>query len=572
MKQHLAAIRMLFDFLVVGQIVPMNPAASVRGPKHVVKKGITPVLTAEEARQLLDSIETDTVVGLRDRALIGVMVFSFARVGAVVAMNVEDYFQQGKRFWFRLHEKGGKRHDVPAHHKAEEDVDAYLIAAGTGEGKNTPLFRTLDRHRRLTQNRLNRRAALAMVKRRARGADLSANISCHTIRATGITAYLYEWRHARNEPDILPPSSVLSRLAVREIGRGSERKPAHDSCGFDGLFKTNRNQFAVAAMTEFNFVALPGQPNVKKRREALALFSDAGEDAWRRLIEFFTANVRNINTRQAYVRAVVRFAAWCSKHKIGLHQLTPFLIAAYVEELGGLFARPTVKQHLAAIRVLCDFLVVGQIVPTNPAASVRGPKHVVKKGKTPVLSAEEVKQLLDSIETDTIAGLRDRALIGVMVFSFARVGAVVAMNVEDYFQQGKRFWFRLHEKGGKQHDIPVHHKADDFMDAYLIAADTRDGKLTPLFRTLDRRHRVTQNRIGRREVLAMIKRRAQRAGLPSSTCCHTFRAAGIAIYLLNQGTLERAQLIAGHESSRTTKLYDRTSDQINLHEIEKIII
>src|SRR5258708_24704529 len=117
---------MLFDFLVLGQVVPMNPASSVRGPKHVVKKGKTPVLTAEEARQLLDSIETDTVAGLRDRALIGLMVFSFARVGAVVSMNVEDHFPQGRRYWFRLHEKGGKRHDLPAHHKAQAAKDAHL--------------------------------------------------------------------------------------------------------------------------------------------------------------------------------------------------------------------------------------------------------------------------------------------------------------------------------------------------------------------------------------------------------------------------------------------------------------
>src|SRR5207244_2642167 len=135
-------------------------------------KGKTPVLTAEEARLLLDSIATDTVAGLRDRALIGVMVYSFARVGAVVAMNVEDYYQQGKRWWFRLHEKGGKRHEVPAHHKAEEYLDAYVSAAGIGAEKATPLFRTLDRRRRLSGERIDRREVLAMVKRRCRAAGI----------------------------------------------------------------------------------------------------------------------------------------------------------------------------------------------------------------------------------------------------------------------------------------------------------------------------------------------------------------------------------------------------------------
>ena len=106
------------------------------------------------------------------------------------------------------------------------------------------------------------------------------------------------------------------------------------------------------------------------------------------------------------------------------------------------------KQHLAAIRMLFDWLVVGQVVTFNPASSVRGPKHVVKKGKTPVLSAEEVRGLLDGIDLSALAGLRDRALIGVLVFSFARITAAVSMRVADYYTQGRRSFFRLHEKGG----------------------------------------------------------------------------------------------------------------------------
>jgi len=116
--------------LVMSQVVPLNPAASVRGPKHTVKKGKTPVLSARETRRLLDSIDVSHVVGLRDRALIGLMVFSFARVGAVVKMNVQDYYPNGKTWWLRLHEKGGKFHEVPVHHNAEAYLDQYLEAAG----------------------------------------------------------------------------------------------------------------------------------------------------------------------------------------------------------------------------------------------------------------------------------------------------------------------------------------------------------------------------------------------------------------------------------------------------------
>ena len=248
------------------------------------------------------------------------------------------------------------------------------------------------------------------------------------------------------------------------------------------------------------------------------------------------------------------------------------LVAAYVEELGLHSAPPTVQQNLAAVRTLFDFLVIGQVVPFNPAASVRGPKYVVKKGKTPVLSSEDARALLGSINTSHVIGLRDRALIGLMVFSFARVSAAVGMNVEDYYPQGRRMWFRLHEKGGKRHEVPAHHNAMAYVDDYLETAGTIGDKRLPLFRTIDRRGSLTDRRTHRSDVLRMVKRRARQAGLPVSTCCHTFRATGITAYLHCGGRLEHAQRIAAHESARTTKLYDRTGDAVSLDEIEKIVI
>lgn len=222
----------------------------------------------------------------------------------------------------------------------------------------------------------------------------------------------------------------------------------------------------------------------------------------------------------------------------------------------------------------------------NPASSVRGPKHVVRKGKTPVLDAEQARALLDSIPirhvidprdpTVTIphvVGLRDRALIAVMLYSLARVGAMVGMKVEDYYHIGRRSWLRLHEKGGKFHEVPAHHNAVEYLDAYLEAAKIIDDNKGPLFRTAEgRRRRLTTNAMHRTEVFLMIKRRAAAAGLPPSICCHTFRATGITVYLQKGGTLEGAQQIAAHESPQTTKLYDRTQDQISLDEVERIVI
>ena len=194
----------------------------------------------------------------------------------------------------------------------------------------------------------------------------------------------------------------------------------------------------------------------------------------------------------------------------------------------------------------------------------------MKRGKTPVLTAEEARTLLDSIKLDSIVGLRDRAVIGLMCYTFARVSAVVHMRVEDYYLIGKRQWIRLHEKGGKRHEVPAHHHAEEYLDAYLDAAGIRDEKKSPLFRSVDNRRNITANPMTRTDVLRMVKRRAPGAGLPSSTCCHTFRATGITAYLENGGTIENAQLIAAHESPRTTKLYDRTGDEMTLDEVERI--
>lgn len=247
-------------------------------------------------------------------------------------------------------------------------------------------------------------------------------------------------------------------------------------------------------------------------------------------------------------------------------------VAAYVESHPG--SPTTVKQHLAALRMLFDHLVTGQIIPSNPAHPVRGPRHSTARGKTPVLDTEQARAVFASIPIDSIAGLRDRALIGVMVYSFARIGAVTRMRVKDYYPDGKRWWLRLHEKGGKHHRVPVHHKAEEYLDAYLEAGRLAGEPNGPLFRTVDRRTKALgASSMTRNDALRMVKRRAAAAGLPSeAVCCHTWRATGITAYLENGGQLEHAAEIAAHSSIRTTKLYDRRTDLANLDEIERIAI
>jgi site-specific recombinase XerD len=294
--------------------------------------------------------------------------------------------------------------------------------------------------------------------------------------------------------------------------------------------------------------------------------------AARRVLEFFTAQVNNDHTRKAYLNAARRFAAWCEDH--GLHQLTavqPIHVAAFIKELQGQFSPPTVKQHLAALRMLFDWLVTGHIIDVNPAHAVRGPKYVVKKGKTPVLNADEARALLDAIDTGTLTGRRDRALIGVMVYSFARVNAVIGMKVKDYFSQGRRGWVRLHEKGGKEHEVPCHHSLEKLLDDYITAAGIASDPNGPLFRSTGRKT-GEMKALWQQDVYRMIQRRASAAGITTKIGAHTFRATGITAYLKNKGTLEHAQTIANHASPRTTKLYDRRSDEISLDEVEKIAI
>lgn len=298
-------------------------------------------------------------------------------------------------------------------------------------------------------------------------------------------------------------------------------------------------------------------------------------DAARRYVEFFTANTRNPHTRRAYARAATEFAVWCSGPAgiAELRDIEPVHVAAYIETLQDRLAPPSIKQQLAAIRMLFDWLVIGQQLATNPAAPVRGPRYTVKKGKTPVLTAEEARALLDSIDSDRLIDLRDRALIGLMVYSFARINAALQMDVQDVYVQGRRTWIRLHEKGGKEHTMPCHHKLDDYLAAYIKGAALAGASGGRLFRTVKgRTGQLTDRRMSQRDAHAMIRRRAAAAGIATLIGNHSFRATGITEYLRNGGKIEVAQQMANHESARTTGLYDRRNDDISLDEVERIVI
>ena len=175
----------------------------------------------------------------------------------------------------------------------------------------------------------------------------------------------------------------------------------------------------------------------------------AGKKAQYKFIEFFAAHIENVHTRRAYARAAYRFLSWCELKGIRLEQIDPVSTAFYFKELKGELSTPSVKQHLAAIKQLFDWFVVKGVVSFNPAASVKGPRYSPKRGKTPALTREETKHLLNSFELKTIKDYRDRAILHVLFYAWVRVSAVCSLTVADYRGQDVNRTLRFKRKTGK---------------------------------------------------------------------------------------------------------------------------
>lgn len=330
------------------------------------------------------------------------------------------------------------------------------------------------------------------------------------------------------------------------------------------------------------------------------------------LAQLFTNDLRTDPTRQAYGSAVAALLEYVSTHHHvdTLEGITSLHIGAWVEHLKSRgLATPTIKLRIAAVRRVFGWLVAFRVLDTNPAAWIKTALHTVTKGKTPVLTGEEMATLLRSIDTSTLIGQRDRTMIATMAYSFARIGAVIALKSGDVFHQQNRLWLRLSEKRGRCIDVPCHPRLQESLSAWLEAAGEADNPNLPVFRTFDwqpnqnpatpetsgaaavdastrddadtstgetvdkpkRRRILTRHPMTQAMAWEMLQRRAKAAGIVTHVTCHTFRATGITAYLTHGGTLERAAAIAGHASMQTTKLYDRRSDHVTTDEIDKIV-
>ena len=319
------------------------------------------------------------------------------------------------------------------------------------------------------------------------------------------------------------------------------------------------------------------------RRELVAW---AGRDGAKRTFEFLASTIRNPHTRRAYNRAAVRFMQWCNARSLPLVDVESLHVAAYIDELaeGGPvnpltgkrepppLAKLSVKQHLAAIKHWLDHLVTGHVLTINPAHAVRGPRYSQNTGKTPILERDQARALLESIDAGTIAGARDKALIAVMLFSFARIGALVGMRVRDYRGAGTgSASFELQEKGGKFHRVPAHHLAAVHLDAYLAISGLRDTPDAPLWQGMPARmSKLSGKAMTQRAALDIVKRRCMAAGLPHDICNHSFRATGITLHQDAGGDIEAARQIANHASVKTTQLYNRSGDKKKRAEVERV--
>lgn len=303
-----------------------------------------------------------------------------------------------------------------------------------------------------------------------------------------------------------------------------------------------------------------------------ALLSEGGPAAQFAWEEFIYAQIRNPHTRQAYERAIRQFLRHCEGLGRTLTQITPRDVASYLDDLS--YSPATKKLHLAGLRHFFDNLVTRHVIVLNPALSVRGERLHIVEGKTPEITVHQARQLLRSIDTTSVVGQRDRAIIGILIYTAARRGAVAKLRRGDFYDLGDQFCLRFTEKGGKSREIPVRHDLRTFIFEYMATAKLEQAdRSLPLFRTVIRRTRqFTSEGMSPSDIGRMVKRRIRDAGLPDRLSPHSFRVATITD-LLSQGVpLEEVQNLAGHADPRTTRLYDRTNREVTRNIVERISI
>jgi integrase/recombinase XerD len=306
----------------------------------------------------------------------------------------------------------------------------------------------------------------------------------------------------------------------------------------------------------------------------------AGANAVFAAQEFFFGTIRNEHTRRAYLHAVRLFLAWIEKHGGGdplvgeLTQIAPWHVGKYFEQMKENTSIATRNQHLSALRHFFDGMVTRHAITLNPALSVRGERYAAIEGKTPEISIDQARQLLASLDTTHVIGLRDRAILAILVYTSSRAGAVAKLKRGNFYRAGESWMLHFSEKGGKSREIPVRHDLCELITAYIDAAGLRDApKDTPLFQSaLKKQRRLSGKAIHVNDICRMMKRRLKDIGLPLLYSPHSFRVTTITDLLTQGVPLEDVQRLAGHADPRTTGLYDRRKRKITRNIVERISV
>ena len=313
-------------------------------------------------------------------------------------------------------------------------------------------------------------------------------------------------------------------------------------------------------------VTQPAEPVTA--RNAPAIVKAAGRSAEFAWEEFFQGEIANAHTRKNYLHAVQKFLAWVEERGLELPRITPGDVGAYIQALE--LAVPTKKLHLAALRRFFDRLVNRHACIINPAATVKAERYAVVEGKTPQIGPEQVRTLLKSIDVSNPVGLRDRAILAVLVYTAARVGAVAKLTLKSFKHDGSQYSLRFSEKGGKSREIPVRHDLEGFLLEYIEAAKITEGRL---FRTAYLKTKTfTKNAMTGIDICRMMKRRLKAAGLPGHFSPHSFRVTTVTDLLEQNVPLEDVQYLEGHSDPRTTRIYDRRRRKVTRNIVERISI
>lgn len=302
---------------------------------------------------------------------------------------------------------------------------------------------------------------------------------------------------------------------------------------------------------------------------AIAAHGDAGRWCWD---EFFAGRIRNANTRKTYLHAVRKFLRWCDAEQTALHEISPGSVGRYFDLHPS--STPTKKLHMSAIRGLFDVLVQRHVIILNPALSVRTERYSVTEGKTPEITVEQSRQLLNSIDLRSAIDFRDRAIISMLIYTAARVGAIAKLRLGDLVDEGNHLTIRFREKGGKDRSVPARITLREQLDEYLAVLPRKgSSKDAPVFRSgIGRTEVLAETPMSAIDICRMVKRRLKAAGLPLSASPHSFRSC-TATDLLEQGvSLEDVQYLLGHSDSRVTRLYDRRQRKITRNIVERISV